>query len=180
MANFIGMTMMYEDNPVLKAIYNRRSVRDYTDQPVSKEMVLEIIKAGTWAPSGKNNQPWRFVIVWDEGVKTQIAAQTKYRGIIKQAPVIIAVFVDKGAMYHEVKDHQAMGACIENMLLAVHALGLGGVWLGEILKNADKVRRILELPENVELMAVVALGHPKHRNQRSSRKPIESVILKEI
>lgn len=168
------------DNPVLKAIYSRRSVREYTDQSVSREIILEIIKAGTWAPSGLNNQPWRFAIVWDKEVKEQIAVQTKYGGIIKQAPVIIAVFVDKNAMYHEVKDHQAMGACIQNMLLAIHALGLGGVWLGEILKNADKVRQILELPENLELMAVVALGYPKHRNQRSSRKPIESVILKEV
>jgi len=168
------------DNPVLKAIYSRRSVREYTDQPVSREIILEIIKAGTWAPSGLNNQPWRFAIVWDKEVKEQIAVQTKYGGIIKQAPVIIAVFVDKNAMYHEVKDHQAMGACIQNMLLAIHALGLGGVWLGEILKNADKVRQILELPENLELMAVVALGYPKHRNQRSSRKSIESVILKEV
>ena len=92
----------------------------------------------------------------------------------------IAVFVDKEAMYHEVKDHQAMGACIQNMLLAIHALGLGGVWLGEILKNADKVREVLELPEHLELMAVVALGYPAHRKQTSSRKPLEEVILKEF
>ncbi|MDL1956981.1 MAG: nitroreductase family protein, partial [Candidatus Desulfofervidus auxilii] len=110
------------DNPVLKAIYSRRSVREYTDQSVSREIILEIIKAGTWAPSGLNNQPWRFAIVWDKEVKEQIAVQTKYGGIVKQAPVIIAVFVDKNAMYHEVKDHQAMGACIQNMLLAIHAL----------------------------------------------------------
>jgi nitroreductase len=82
-------------------------------------------------------------------------------------------------MYHEVKDHQAMGACLQNMLLAIHALGLGGVWLGEILKNADQVRRVLELPENLDLMAVVALGHPKRRDQTSSRKPLSEVILRE-
>ncbi|MCD6320033.1 MAG: nitroreductase [Candidatus Desulfofervidaceae bacterium] len=171
---------MSENNSILKSIYTRRSVRDYTDQPVSRETVLEIIKAGTWAPSGLNNQPWRFAIVWDKKVKSEIAAQTKYSHIIERAPVIIAVFVDKEAMYHEVKDHQAMGACIQNMLLAIHALGLGGVWLGEILKNADKVRQILELPEKLELMAVVALGYPKHHNQSSNRLPLETVILKEI
>lgn len=57
-----------------------------------------------------------------------------------------------------------MGACIQNMLLAAHALGLGAVWLGEILKNADGVRRLLGLSENLELMAVVALGHPASQN----------------
>ncbi|MBA2848798.1 nitroreductase family protein [Thermosulfuriphilus ammonigenes] len=168
------------DNPVLKAIYSRRSVRDYTTEPVDRETVLEIIKAGTWAPSGLNNQPWRFAIVWNKEIKDQIASLTKYRVIIERAPVIICVFVDKEAMYHEVKDHQAMGACIQNMLLATHALGLGGVWLGEILKNADKVRKLLDLPEALDLMAVIALGHPKHRNQRSTRRPLSEVILKEV
>ncbi len=167
------------ENPVLEAIYSRRSVRDYTEEPVPKETIYEIIRAGTWAPSGLNNQPWRFAIVQDAEKKEALAQLTRYGEIIRRAPVVIAVFVDREAMYHEVKDHQAMGACIQNMLLAIHALGLGGVWLGEILKNAQTVREILALPENLELMAVVALGHPKHRRQTSSRKPLEEVILKE-
>ncbi len=167
-------------NPVLEAIYSRRSVRHFTDEPVNQETLLEIIRAGTWAPSGLNNQPWRFVIVRDAEKRAQLAELTRYGEILRQAPVAIAVFVDKEAMYHEVKDHQAMGACIQNMLLAIHALGLGGVWLGEILKNAEKVREVLGLPTNLELMAVVALGHPAHRKQTSTRKPLDEVILKEF
>ncbi len=168
------------DNPVLEAIYSRRSVRHFTNTPVDQKLIWEIIRAGTWAPSGLNNQPWRFVIVRDADKRAQLAELTRYGEILRQAPVAIAVFVDKEAMYHEVKDHQAMGACIQNMLLAIHALGLGGVWLGEILKNADKVREVLDLPDHLELMAVVALGHPAHRKQTSSRKPLEEVILKEF
>ncbi len=167
------------ENPVLEAIYSRRSVRDYTPQPVAKELIYEIIRAGTWAPSGLNNQPWRFVIVQDAEKREALAQLTRYGEIIRRAPVVIAVFVDREAMYHEVKDHQAMGACLQNMLLAAHALGLGAVWLGEILKNADLVRETLALPPTLELMAVVAVGHPKHRNQRSSRKPLDEVIVKE-
>ncbi|WP_022853839.1 nitroreductase family protein [Thermodesulfatator atlanticus] len=167
------------ENPVLEAIYARRSVRDYTEEEIPRKTIYEIIRAGTWAPSGLNNQPWRFVIVADQDLREKLAELTRYGEIIKRAPVVIAVFVDKDAMYHEVKDHQAMGACIQNMLLAAHALGLGAVWLGEILKNADQVRNILGLPENLELMAVVAIGHPKRRDQKSSRKPIEEVIIKE-
>ncbi len=167
------------DNPVLEAIYSRRSIRDYTEEPVPRELVYEIIRAGTWAPSGLNNQPWRFVIVQEREKREALAQLTRYGEIIRRAPVVIAVFVDRKAMYHEVKDHQAMGACLQNMLLAAHALGLGAVWLGEILKNAEEVRKTLELPENLDLMAVVALGHPKHRRQTSSRKPLKEVILKE-
>ncbi len=166
-------------NPVLEAIYSRRSVRDYAPEQIPRELVYEIIRAGTWAPSGLNNQPWRFVIVRDAEKRESLARLTRYGEIIRRAPLVIAVFVDKDAMYHEVKDHQAMGACIQNMLLAAHALGLGAVWLGEILKNAELVRETLSLPENLDLMAVVALGYPKRRDQRSSRKPIEEVIVKE-
>ncbi len=83
-------------------------------------------------------------------------------------------------MYHEVKDHQAMGACIQNMLLASHGMGLGAVWLGEILKNADAVRGLLGLPDSLELMAVIALGHPAEQKGEGQRKPLAEVLVKEV
>lgn len=164
---------------ILDGIFTRRSIRQFTDQPVTENDVTEIITAGMWAPSGLNNQPWRFVIIRTKETRNGLAGLTRYRNIIENAPVCIAVFVDRDAMYDDTKDHQAMGACIQNMLLAAHALGLGAVWLGEILKNAEAVRLLLELPETVELMAVVALGHPASRNQQSRRKDLSETILKE-
>ena len=165
---------------LLEGIYTRRSVRQYTDQPVEREQLIEIIKAGTWAPSGLNNQPWRFVIVRERDARFKLAEFTTYRKIIEAASACIAVFIDKEAMYHDTKDHQAMGACIQNMLLAAHALGLGAVWLGEILKNAESVRVLLELPLEMELMAVVAVGHPAAGSRTSHRKGIADVLLKEL
>jgi len=165
---------------LLEGISTRRSVRQFTGQPVEREQLLEIIKAGTWAPSGLNNQPWRFVIVQGAEARSSLAKLTKYHFVIEAAPACIAVFVDRRVMYHDVKDHQAMGACIQNMLLAAHALGLGAVWLGEILKNADGVRTLLGLPEDLELMAVVALGHPAGKSHPSARKPLADVLIKEL
>jgi len=165
---------------LLEGIYTRRSVRRYTDRPVEREKVIEIIKAGTWAPSGLNNQPWRFVIVRDREDRNKLAEFTKYRTIIESAPACIAVFIDRKAMYNDVKDHQAMGACIQNMLLAAHALGLGSVWLGEILKNAENVQLFLELPPEMELMAVVAIGHPSAGKRESQRRDISEVLIKEL
>jgi nitroreductase len=167
-------------NEVLKAIYERRSVRDFSPMPVAEQQVMEIIRAGSWAPSGLNNQPWRFVVIKDSKTKEEIAGQTRYGSIIEAAPVIIAVFLDRKAMYHELKDVQAIGACLQNMLLAAHAQGLGAVWLGEILKNKEKVGEIVSLPSHLELMAVVAIGHPAHRNQTSERKELNELILKVI
>jgi nitroreductase len=168
------------DMELFNAIYTRRSVRQFTEEPVRKEHLMEIVKAGTWAPSGLNNQPWRFATVLDKKRKNDIARQTKYAHIVEGAAALITVFVDRVEMYHEVKDHQAMGACVQNMLLAAHGLGLGAVWLGEILKNAGAVRSLLGLPERLELMAVVALGYPVQKKRTSSRKPLSEVLLKEM
>ena len=164
-------------SPIIEAIYKRRSIREYTNDEVTPEQLREIVRAGAWAPSGLNNQPWRFVIVRDPAVREQLAGETHYSHIIKAAPAVIAVFLDKGAMYDEVKDHQAAGACIQNMLLAVEAMELGAVWLGQILKNKDKVNEILSLGNEYDLMAVLAIGHPIHRNQQSTRKEIDELIL---
>jgi nitroreductase len=165
---------------LLEGIYSRRSIRQFTDQMVKKDDLKEIIKAGTWAPSGLNNQPWRFVIIQDREFRYKLAPLTRYRKVIETAPACIAVFMDRHVMYDETKDHQAMGACIQNMLLAAHSLGLGAVWLGEILKNAEKVRVLLELPEEMELMAVVALGYPPSKTFSSSRREVSEVVLKEL
>ena len=69
---------------------------------------------------------------------------------------------------------------MQNMLLAAHALGLGAVWLGEILKNAESVRVLLEFPPEMELMAVIAVGYPGAETRTSHRKGIADVLLKEL
>jgi len=165
---------------LLEGIYTRRSVRNFTVEPVTREQLLEVLKAGSWAPSGLNNQPWRFVVVSGTGKKGELAALTRYSRILEQAPVAVAVFLDHASMYHDTKDHQAVGACLQNMLLAAHAMGLGAVWLGEILKSAEAVRLALGLPESLELMAVIAIGHPARSGQQSDRKRLEELIVKEF
>ncbi|MDH5297780.1 MAG: nitroreductase [Desulfobulbaceae bacterium] len=166
--------------PVLDAIHRRRSIREYTSQEVDAAQLRQIITAGIWAPSGLNNQPWRFVIIREPAVRKELAQQTHYGHIVLAAPALIAVYLDPAAMYNEVKDYQAAGACIQNMLLAAEALGLGAVWLGQILQNKEKVNAILGLAPELLLMAVLAIGHPSHRNQQSQRKPLEEFIVKEM
>ena len=167
-------------SPVLEAIYKRRSIREFTDAEIPLEQLHEIINAGIWAPSGLNNQPWRFVIVRNSEIKEHLAEQTHYGHIVRGANALIAVYLDKDAMYDAVKDHQSAGACIQNILLAAEALGLGAVWLGQILKKKVEVNKILELADNFDLMAVIALGHPQHHNQKSGRKDISELLLKQI
>jgi len=166
---------------LLEGIFSRHSVRSYAGEPVSADDMQQILTAGAMAPSGLNHQPWRFVTIRSEEVKNDLAALTRYRRIVSSAPLLVAVFIDRESMYNEVKDHQGIGACIQNMLLAAHGLGLGAVWLGEILKSAEKVRLRLGVMEQMELMAVIAVGHPAGPvGERTSRLPLSQLLLKEM
>ncbi|MEW5913727.1 MAG: nitroreductase [Thermodesulfobacteriota bacterium] len=162
---------------VLELIQSRRSVRRYSGQPLSDQELQMVLEAGRWAPSGQNNQPWRFVVVEDPAVKDQIAPLTRYGKVIQGAAALICCFIHRPSMYNEVKDHQSIGACLENMLLMAHGAGLGAVWLGEILKSAQQVRQVLGLGQELELMAVLALGHPGPGNPQSSRRPLSELVL---
>jgi nitroreductase len=168
------------ERQVFDAIRNRRSIREFTDQPVTRDLLQQIITAGIWAPSGLNNQPWRFVIIRDHEIKSKLAFLTHYAHIVHGAPALIAVYLDQKKMYDSVKDHQAAGACIQNMLLTAHELGLGAVWLGQILKNKNRVNDVLQLSNQYDLMAILAFGYPKHRNQQSRRQPLTDFILHEF
>jgi nitroreductase len=171
------MSLQRADSEVIRAIYERRSVRNFTEAPVERRVILEILRTASWAPSGLNNQPWRFAMIWDQGLKEELARLTRYAAVLKNAAVLVPVFLDKESSYDYVKDCQAIGACLQNLLLAAQAQGLGAAWIGEILKNKERVVRLLELPDRLELMAVVAIGHPLHRNQTSHRKPIEELVV---
>ncbi len=175
------MNLLLENkSSVFSAIKNRRSVRHFSKEPVSDDLVDQILESGLWAPSGKNNQPWKFAILRDETLKASLSTFTHYGQVIRSASVCIAVFLDHTRVYDRTKDVQAVGASIQNMLLTIHALGLGGVWLGEILKNKEKVAELLGAQKEWELMAVIAFGHPlkipNHSGERDSLQ--EKVFLR--
>ncbi len=144
-----------------------------------EDLVMAALKAASWAPSGMNNQPWRFAIIREKQCREKIAALTKYSATLESAAVLVAVFLDRETSYDRTKDCQAVGACLQNLLLALHSLDLGAVWIGEILKNGKQVIELLKLPDSLDLMAIVAVGHPSHRNQNSQRRPLEELILLE-
>lgn len=162
---------------ILEIIKTRRSIRKFTDEPVPDEIIDKIIEAGTWAPSGMNNQPWKFAIIKDDELKAQISALTHYSKIVLRAHMLIAVFLDDSLSYDRTKDCQAIGACIQNMLLALHASGLGGVWLGEILKNKERLLKLVGGPHGLDLMAVIALGYPAEKGGKGSRRTLEQTVI---
>lgn len=171
---------MSDDNPVFKALFERRSIRKFTDEAVSRDDITAILEAGRWAPSGMNNQAWRFMVVFRDDPRMEKLAQcTKYGNIVRRCAACICIVLEKEAMYSKIKDHQSAGACIQNMLLAIHALGLGAVWLGQIINDQKASLGALGLNEDTyELQAVLALGHPDQEGG-SQRKELTELLLEE-
>ncbi len=173
--------MDLHDNPVLDAMRERRSIRRFTGDPVAREELAAILEAGRWAPSGLNNQPWRFMVIAREDPRhDKLAECTKYARIVRSSAACVCVLLEKAAMYSEMKDHQGAGACIQNMLLAAHALGLGAVWLGQIVNDQPTTLAALGLSESeLELQAVIALGRPDQKGE-STRKPLSELMLEDF
>lgn len=167
------------ESKVIDTILNRRSVREFTDRSVNKDEINTILNAGRWAPSGLNNQPWRFIVVREKGTIMQLSECTHYTKVVAGAPLLIAVYLDTEKSYSHTKDVQAIGAAIQNMLLATCELGLGAVWLGEILKQNEKVNSILECPSKLELMAVLAIGEPVPKERTSTRKALPELVFED-
>lgn len=162
---------------IIELITSRRSIRKFTGEPVPDEVVEKILEAGRWAPSGLNNQPWRFAVVRDGELRQQISRLTHYGKIVRAAELLIPVFLDTEKSYHREKDIQGIGACLQNMLLEIHSLGLGAVWLGEIIKSDGEIRALLGLGDGLELMAVIALGYPAEAPKQTSRKSLGDLLV---
>jgi len=160
-----------------EAIKQRRSIRQYTKEVPKDKDIRKIIEAGIWAPSGLNNQPWKFKTVSGDK-KNNLVKFTKYGDVLKDAPLAICVFLDNGATYNREKDIMAVGACIQNMLLQAYELGLSTCWLGEILNRKEDVEKSVGADSDYELMAVITLGYSDEEVTKGCRKGLKSFILK--
>jgi len=159
---------------VIEAIKTRRSIRCYENREIDDGTIAAIIDAARWAPSGKNTQPWRFVIVTDSRVRAGLEA-IRPEGIIRQAPVCVAVVLERTAGYEELKDLQGIGACAQTLLLAAHALGIGSCWIG--LARDARAHALLGLRETEELMLLVSLGYPAGSVSQPAPARLEADVL---
>jgi nitroreductase len=160
----------------LHLIKTRRSVRKFSKSGIAPKTIQKILESGRWAPSGLNNQPWRFMVLAGQE-KNSLAKYTHYSYIIKGADKVILVFLDKKSTYNREKDLMAIGACIQNMLLSIHSQKLGCCWLGEILNKRKMIQKVLKTSSNLKLEAVIALGRPLLLPKKSKRKSLKKLII---
>jgi nitroreductase len=159
---------------LLEFLKSRRSIRKFKPQSPPRDLVLKAIDVARFAPSARNSQPWRFIIVEDAEIKSKLASIHIYASPLKNAPlaVVVVCHVDESPTSYML---DCANATIY-FLLAVHALGLGAVWI-QTLRNIEEIRSILGIPENVIPVAIIALGYPDESPSPKPRKPLEEVVF---
>jgi len=155
----------------LDAILSRRSIRRYTDAPVAEDAIETVLRAAMAAPSAGNQQSWRFIVVTDAERRVRLSQATPYSRMVAEAPVALVVCGDTRDEKHPGYWVQDCSAAVENALLAIHALGLGAVWIGvhPIAERAANVREICAVPAGVEPFCLIALGHPEEDKPPAER-----------
>jgi nitroreductase len=184
-----------------EAIAQRRSIRKFKSDPLSEDTLRAIIQAGMQAPSGKNRQPWRFVVVnpdqcpemvriLREGIAKEKAGggdpgSSEYTAnIMERAPVTVFVFNPDGLSpwlahsidqnFSELVDTQSIGAAIQNMLLAAQELGVGSLWICDVFYAYQALCDWLG--EKGEMIAAISFGYPAESPAARSRKSYDELL----
>ena len=160
-----------------EAIAARRSVRAYEDKPVEDEKLRRVLEAGRLAPSARNMQEWKFVVVRDEELRSRMVPACKGQEFVGEAPVIVVAC----AVEH---DHMMpcgqyaypidLAIAVDHMTLAAVEEGLGTCWIGAFLE--DEVREVLGIPDDVRVVTVLPLGYPAESPPARSRNAFEDVF----
>jgi len=146
------------------ALLERRSIRKYTSEPVGEQTLHEILRAGMYAPSAVNSQPWEFLVVTGRADLDRLSTYSIHWGMLREATAAIIVLANLHGYRstHQNFFIQDCAACTQNMLIAAQGQGLGSVWLGLYPKEdiIPKVRAQFGIPEDIIPFSVVSLGVP--------------------
>ncbi len=160
-------------------IRKRLSVRSYKPDPVPEDVLNRILEAGRLAPSAKNFQPWKFIVVKDPAVRQALVPACKGQGSVGQAPVVICGCAIEEQAWKGMGGYWSAEAvdttlALEHMILAAAAEGLGTCWIGAFLEA--EVKKVLAIPEGVKPIALTPLGSPAVEAKPRPRKPISEIV----
>lgn len=164
---------------VLDNIMTRTSIRKFTSQPIAKDTLDMIVKAGMAAPTAMNKQPWAFVVVTEKEVLDSLSAVHPYSNLKTATAAIIVCGDMEKAATEFAREYwiQDCSAATENILLAAHALGIGAVWCG-VYPNPTvmpEVKRVLSLPSWVIPLNIITMGYPEGTPQPKDKWNPENV-----
>jgi nitroreductase len=156
----------------MKEIFSRRSIRKYENRPVEDDQLQKLLRAAMYAPSAGNEQPWHFVVIKDRKKLDEITTFHPYSQMLKEAPLAIIPCADTSiAKYDGSFWIQDISASIQNILLQAEALGLGTCWCGvyPVEKLVKEVSYLVNLPEHIIPVAIIAVGYPLEKREVSDR-----------
>lgn len=157
-----------------EALKSRHSVRAFSNQPVSRDLLEKFVNYARLAPTARNEQPWEFVVVTDRAMLKQLGELADHGKFIAQSPSCIAVFCSDTKYYLE-----DGCAATENILIAATDLGLAGCWVaGDKKSYSDKIKELLKAPAGLKLVSLIPLGYcdAGAQVQPPSKRPVNEVL----
>ncbi len=165
---------------VFEAIKTRRSIQEYKDKKVEEEKLQRILEAGRLAPSAKNIQERRFIVVRDKGTREKLAQAARNQSFVAQAPVCIigcAAIADYRMTCGQKAYPIDVAIAVDHMTLVAVEEGLGTCWIGAFFE--DQVKDILKIPDDIRVVTLLSLGYPSFQPPAKSRLPTEKIICRE-
>lgn len=159
----------------LECIMTRRSVRKYSAKSLSEGTLETLIRAGQQAPSAHNTQPWLFLSLTERETLHRLVPMTPWWGLLDQCAAAVVVCADERILEEKsmLPEFQTLScaAALENMLLAAHSMGLGGVWLGMCRgqETYDSFKEVLGIPSWARVIGMAAFGYPSEMPEPTDR-----------
>jgi len=172
---------MRKYNNLMEIITNRRSIRSYSSKEVENEKLEYILDAFRKAPSAKNLQPWKLVIVKDKCKRSDLAIACDNQSFIAEAPIVIVACAKEDEAYGSLGGYMNtypidIAIAMEHLILAAAELGLGTCWIGRF--NENLIKGILNVPENIRVVTLTPLGYPGPAadTPKRGRKSISEIV----
>ncbi len=176
LANIVSASQLKD---AFSVIYSRKSIRNFTGEPVQKSDLEEIVRAGMAAPTAANRQPWSFVIVTERKKLDELASHLPYAKMLSKAGAAIIVCASPQKALNESTEFAVIDSSLagENILLAIEALGLGGVWTAAYpaSERMAAVREVLNIPKDIIPLNVIPVGHPTGEDKPKNKFKKENI-----
>lgn len=164
---------------ILNVIKQRRSVRRYKADPIPDDVLRRVLEAARFSPSGKNLQPWKFILVQDESLKQSLVDASVRQSFIAEAPVVVVACGFPDRCYSRMGNYMKSWAvdvaiAFEHMVLQAQEEGLGTCWIGAF--EEKDVKSLLNVPDGVRVLALTPLGYPDENPVSRGRKSLEDIV----
>lgn len=164
---------------ILKVIKERRSVRGYRPDPIPEEVLLRVLDAARFSPSGKNLQPWKFILVREETLKQRLVEASGSQSFIAEAPIVIVACGFPDRCYSRMGNYMKswpvdVAIAVEHLILQAQEEGLGTCWIGAFEER--EIKSILNIPNGVRVLALTPLGYSDENPASRGRKSLEEIV----